>query len=336
MKTSVFAVLMIAIMCAVQPSLSEGDTPATPALGSNHPTPTSSWNVGSLRVEKFGSGQPAVILVPGLGCGTWVWDSTIRELSPKHTVYAITLAGFDGTPAVQKPVIDKADASLQTLIDSEHLDKPILIGHSLGGFLTLRFAEEHSAELGGAVSVDGTPVFPTMAQMTSEQRETAAMQFGEPLRAQTHDQFVSTEKAVLSTMITDSAVADQAANLTARSDTGATADYVEEMLRADLRPALSQISTRLLVVVPIPKDLPPGYPDSMRSMSLDQLSATFVGFYTSLFAGARTVELQPIPNARHFAMLDQPAAFNALVESFVAGNGTPEGRATPAAKPARQ
>ena len=73
----------------------------------------------------------------------------------------------------------------------------------------------------------------------------------------------------------------------------------------------------MLEVVPVPKDLPPGYPDFMRTMTPDQLKASFIGYYTALFPGAATVQFVAIANSRHFAMLDQPDAFNAALESFI-------------------
>jgi hypothetical protein len=50
-------------------------------------------------------------------------------------IYAVTLAGFDGVP----PPPDRHDLDVQTiaslgqLIVSRHIDKPVLIGHSVGG-----------------------------------------------------------------------------------------------------------------------------------------------------------------------------------------------------------
>ena len=40
------------------------------------------------------------------------------------------------------------------------IGKPVLVGHSLGGTLSLAFAAEHSELIAGVVAVDGLPVFP--------------------------------------------------------------------------------------------------------------------------------------------------------------------------------
>ena len=316
MKAHVVVILLVAA-ATVWSSIANADVPSGPALGTSRPAPSATMSVGTLTVEKYGSGDPAVILIPGLACGSWVWDGTIRGLMQNHTVYAVTLAGFDGTAPTTGQMLDKADASIQQLIDSEHLVNPIIVGHSLGGFLAIRFAEEHSAELARIVAVDGLPVFPTMAQMSPEQRIANAKQLFEPLRTQTPEQFAAGEESFVSGLVSDQRVAAQVSMLAAKSDANATAEYGEEMFAADLRPGLGSVRVPMLEIVPIPKDLPPGFPDYMRTMTPEELSPSFIGYYTALFPGATTVQMVPILYARHFAMLDQPDAFYEALSSFI-------------------
>src|SRR5580700_10105628 len=85
------------------------------------PTPAPDWTktVGTMRVEKFGSGGPALILVPGLASGSWAWRPIIAHEAQTHAVYAVTLAGFDGVPLTPDAGLDSADASIATLISTE-------------------------------------------------------------------------------------------------------------------------------------------------------------------------------------------------------------------------
>ena len=134
--------------------------------------------VGTLQVERHGAHGPAVILIPGLEGGPWVWQRTIEQLQKDHVVYAVTLAGFDGVPAPRDggSLFDRADASLLQLIRQHKLDKPVLLGHSLGGTLALRFAGEHAGLISGVVAVDGLPIFPGMERGSAEQRKAMAAQ----------------------------------------------------------------------------------------------------------------------------------------------------------------
>ena len=65
-------------------------------------------------------------------------------------------------PPSTPPYIDQADTAVMQLITQERLTKPIVIGHSVGGHLALRLAEEHSDLLGGVILVDATPYFPPL------------------------------------------------------------------------------------------------------------------------------------------------------------------------------
>ncbi len=112
-----------------------------------------------------------MILIPGLASGAWVWRDSIAALQGEHRVYAVTLAGFDGRPAVKGDVLAQAAASLHALIASQRLDRPVLIGHSLGGTLALQFATTHSDLIAGVVAVDGLPVFPTTEAVPAAQRK---------------------------------------------------------------------------------------------------------------------------------------------------------------------
>ncbi|MFS2021060.1 alpha/beta fold hydrolase, partial [Massilia sp. CT11-108] len=63
--------------------------------------PAERFEVGGVLVErhgKAGNGGRALILIPGLASGSWVWQDTIGAFAPDHAVYVLTLPGFDGRP----------------------------------------------------------------------------------------------------------------------------------------------------------------------------------------------------------------------------------------------
>jgi len=310
--------LIVATLAAFSIS-SVAQAATAPAIGANRPTPASTFSVGGMRVEKFGSGDPALIFIPGLSSGSWVWDSQIPEFSATHAVYVVTLPGFDGVPPAKfsPPLIDQADANVVQLIQQEHLAKPILIGHSLGGFLAIRLAEEHSDLLRGIVTVDGLPVFPTMVQSTADQRKAAADQIATSVRLSTPQEFAQDNARTIAMMVTDPTAAAQVAALTIKVDQASVAEYSDEMFSADLRPSLGKITIPVLVVAPVPAKVPPTYPQFMQGMTPAQLETTFVGFDKTLFTGAPNVTVVPIPNSAHFAMIDQPAALTKAIADFI-------------------
>src|SRR5699024_2413112 len=149
------------------------------------------FTVGTLHVRRHGDHGRPVILIPGLGSGAWVWRDSVRHLRDDHVVYTLTLAGFDGTkpPEHKTGLMDQALASLDKLIVDRHIDDPVLVGHSLGGTLAIRFAEMHSDLLAGVVAVDGLPVFPGTGSLTGEQRQARARAMKTRMASMSADQF---------------------------------------------------------------------------------------------------------------------------------------------------
>jgi pimeloyl-ACP methyl ester carboxylesterase len=291
---------------------------ADPAQAAALPKPDRISTVGTMRVEQYGSGSPAMIFIPGLACGSWVWDDAVRRYAGSHTLYVVTLAGFDGLAAPSGPALDGADASLLELITSSKLDRPIVVGHSLGGFLALRFGTEHASLLRGVVSVDGTPVFPSFLQSTPAERAAAADRIAGQMRDATPEQFATGQQATIASMVTDPGDAKRVATLTGKSDPKATAAYASDLFRADLRPDLPKLTVPTLEVAPVPTvaaayEGPQGATATMADRQIG-----YQQFYKSLFPGAPNLTVVTIPNSKHFIMVDQPKALFDAITAFVA------------------
>lgn len=270
--------------------------------------PATTYTVGTLRVQQYGDHGRPLILVPGLGSGAWVWKDMIAHFKHDHVIYAVTLAGFDGVPAPKKDdhLFDEADASLLKLIQQRHIDKPVLIGHSLGGTLAIRFAEEHSDLLAGVVAVDGLPVFPMFARMTPDQRKAAAARMGAQIANATPAQFKAGQIGFMKHVgVIDPAMAEQYGKLQARSNPAATAKYLVADTSADYRPDLDKIHVPLLEIMPY-------YAKDARYTKKDT-----VAFYQQLLARAPQAKVVPISPSRHFVMLDQPAKFRHVIAEFL-------------------
>lgn len=269
--------------------------------------------VGTLKVEVHGTHGRPVILIPGLEGGPWVWKDTIAWLEKDHVVYAVTLAGFDGVPppARMTGLIDQADASLLQLIEQRHIDKPVLVGHSLGGTLSLRFAGEHANLLSGVVAVDGLPILPGMDRVDAEQRAAIAGRTRTQMAAMTPAQFQSAALAYMQHIgVIDPKLAAQYAPMNARSDIAATAEYMAEDMAADYRPLLKQANVPIL-------EISPYYAPDFARPPLQFSEAQKAAYYQGLLANAPHAKVASISPSRHFAMLDQPAKFRQALAGFL-------------------
>ena len=260
---------------------------------------------GSLYATKTGTAKDAVILIPGLGCGAWVWDDTVKALAKDHTVYAVTLAGFDGTPPVAGPTRFNGYAdSVIALIRSEHLERPVVVGHSMGGEIGLRVAAEAPDLVGGLVIVDSLPMFPPLrAGETMDDRKAAFAKVVAGLKAQSDADYAATESKAASQLVTNPDLAQTVTTQVLKSDRATVADSLYELSTTDLHPELSKITAPVLVLAAGDN----GYP-----------TAATTQFYTAQYAGTPHVTVTTIEHSRHFIMLDQPAAFEAALAGFLA------------------
>jgi pimeloyl-ACP methyl ester carboxylesterase len=272
----------------------------------------SDFRVGTMTVRHHGDHGRPLILIPGLAGGGWVWDDTVARLKKDHVLYVVTLAGFDGAAPVPGRLLELAGDSLLQLIRTQHLDRPVLIGHSLGGTLSIQFAEAHSDLIAGVVAVDGLPVFPGTEGVPADQRA----KMGEDMRAQlagaTPEQFGARQMQFMRTMGTLSeARAVELAAHASRSDPAATAQYMSEDMALDLRAGLASIGVPVLEISPYNAA---DFSNPARPISEAQKTA----YYAALLQGTPKLEVVSIAPARHFVMFDQPDAFAAALTRFLA------------------
>jgi pimeloyl-ACP methyl ester carboxylesterase len=281
--------------------------------GALHAQPVGTAMVGTIKVERHGDRGRPIILIPGLEGGPWVWQQTIDHLQKTHVVYAVTLAGFDGVPVPEGAgdLFDRADASLLQLIEQQKIDNPVLVGHSIGGTLALRFAGEHADLISGVVAVDGLPIFPGMDRVSAGQRLAMAAQTREKMATVTPDQFRAQGLVYMQRIgVIDQQVAARYAPMNARSDIKATAEYMADDLMSDVRPGLKNANVPILEISPYNA---PDFSHAPMVMSEAQKTA----YYQSLLANAPNAKVVSISPSRHFVMLDQPMKFQQTLDGFL-------------------
>ena len=269
--------------------------------------PAERFEVRGVLVERHGNGGRPLILIPGLASGSWVWQDTIRAFAADHTIYVLTLPGFDGRPAAGPAPLANARAAIEQLILSRRLDKPVLIGHSLGSTLSLAVAEDRPGAVGGVIGIDGLPVMPGTEQMPAPARAQAAQRMQAAMASQAPATFASQQQAYMRTTgVLDMGTAEELAKLSARSDPASAGQYVADDVALDLRPGLTSITAPVLMLVPFYDQDNPGLGESEK-----------VAYYRSLMDGTPRLQVTAIAPARHFAMIDQPDMVNAAIGAFL-------------------
>lgn len=297
---------------AVADSAAVGDKPAV-ATSAISISPR--FNIGTLLVERHGERGTPLIMIPGLASGAWVWEDLVKKFKDTHVVYVVTLAGFDGRPAVSGKVMQQALQSLKGLIVTQELHKPVLIGHSLGGVLSIALAQAESSLIAGVVSIDGLPVFPGTEAMPPAQRAAMVANIKAGMSGLDREKFANQQQQYMRGIgVLDAATAERLAKLSAKSDPAATAEYMAETLALDLRPNLAKISVPVLLISPY------NAADGETQMISE---AAKTAHYQSLMAGTPKFEVKSVAPARHFAMFDQPKLVGDAIGNYLQALGTP-------------
>jgi pimeloyl-ACP methyl ester carboxylesterase len=265
----------------------------------------------SFAVKVIGKGSP-IIFIPGLSSSGDTWKSTVAHFQDHHECHVLTLAGFAGETPIQPPLLATVREDLAAYIQQKHLQKPVLVGHSLGGNIVIDLAEHHPDLAGPLVIVDSLPFYagawfqvktveeaaPMIAGMRSYMKAQTREQYEQFVRAGTAVKYMASSPDDVQTLIQWGLASDQAT----------VADVMDEMLSTDLRPDLGRIKSPSLVLGSWA-----GLNAQMK-ITAAQVTDTFQKQYVNL----QNMHFALAPNARHFIMWDDPKWFLQQLDNFLA------------------
>lgn len=262
----------------------------------------------AFTVKVTGHGRP-MILIPGLSCPGEVWDTTVAHFKDRYECHVISLAGFGGTPAKAGPVLEPARDALIAYIESHKLVRPVIVGHSLGGSLTLALGANKPDLVGPLVIVDGLPFLSgaTRPGITVEQARASAE--GMKKHFSTIDDSTYQQTVLSGAMTRAMVVSDKDHERIVAwglaSDRATVTEAMTELYSADLRADLARINSPSLVLGSWAGYKP--YTDRARTESI----------YREQFSQLRNVNLALSDTAHHFIMFDEPQWMFEQIESFL-------------------
>ncbi|HEX3156176.1 MAG TPA: alpha/beta hydrolase [Candidatus Angelobacter sp.] len=147
----------LSVPMAVAPAAAHQD--GSPAEINPYLTPQRLVRVGEGRTINLiclGSGSPTVILSAGLGSWSVVWRSVQPALARSTRVCAWDQAGFGfSSPSPEPQDAIHLTKDLEQTLKAANVEGPyLMVGHSAGAFVALRFADQHPKSVVGIVLVD--------------------------------------------------------------------------------------------------------------------------------------------------------------------------------------
>lgn len=108
-----------------------------------------SYNNANIFYDVEGSGDP-VLLVHGFGEDGSIWKNQVAFLQPHFKIIVPDLPGTRDSellrPDDEVMITDYADCLL-ALLQTEKINTCVMLGHSMGGYITLAFAEKYPEKL---------------------------------------------------------------------------------------------------------------------------------------------------------------------------------------------
>ncbi len=110
---------------------------------------TINFKTHSISFKDEGRGK-IIVLLHGFMESLQIWDDFTAVLSKSFRVVRVDLPGHGETPVIDKVHSMALMAEVvKTVLDALKIDKCVMIGHSMGGYVTLEFAKQFPELLAG-------------------------------------------------------------------------------------------------------------------------------------------------------------------------------------------
>jgi pimeloyl-ACP methyl ester carboxylesterase len=260
----------------------------------------------AFTVEVTGRGKP-VILIPGLASSGEVWKGTVAHFCERRECHVLTLAGFAGVPAIDSPLLPAVEKGLAEYIDAKHLDRPVVVGHSLGGFLALKLAADYPDKVGRLVIVDSLPALGAtqVPDITPEQLKTMADRMRDSMLKQDPSTLAESQRRVVASMVTSPEDRERVYAWGMKSDRPAVLNAMHDLMASDIRNDLERIKAPTLVLG--------SWIAYKEYAPRSAIEATYTGQYRKL-AG---VKIELSDSGRHFIMYDDPEWMYQRMDAFL-------------------
>ena len=112
-----------------------------------------------IHYEEAGAGDPALVFVPGWCCDHRFFQPQFDHFQARHRVVAVDPRGFGRSdrPDSGYDIPTQAD-DVARVCRELGLERPIIVGHSLGGMIAVELAARHPSVPGAIVAVDPGPL----------------------------------------------------------------------------------------------------------------------------------------------------------------------------------
>ncbi|CAI2765637.1 alpha/beta fold hydrolase [Flavobacterium collinsii] len=251
------------------------------------------------EVLKTGKGKQAILFIPGFASSGDVWKDTRVNFEKDFTCYTLTMAGFAGVKPQPNASFKNWETEIASFIKTNKIEKPIIIGHSMGGGFALALAADYPELVGKIVVVDALPCMAALmdpAFKAKENNDCSSMV--NQMTTMTDTQFQDMQKKTMPRLVQDASKIDMIVDWSVKSDRKTFAEMYCDFSNTDLREKISNVKCPSLIL----------------------LEAYFVNLKPAIegqYQNLKSANFQYAAKGLHFIMYDDTAWYLNQVSNFV-------------------
>jgi pimeloyl-ACP methyl ester carboxylesterase len=251
------------------------------------------------EIKISGKGEKAIIFIPGFACSGDVWTDTRAAYEKEFICYTLTMAGFAGTTPQAHPTFADWEKGIAQYITDQKINKPIVIGHSMGGGLAMALAADYPDLISKIVVVDALPCLAALFNPSFQPdpaRDCTPMV--KQMTAMTDAQFLAMQKSSMQQLMTDTSKTDLVVSWSVKTDRTTFAEMYCDFSNTDLRAKLASVKCPVMVL----------------------LESSFVNYKPAIeeqFKNCKTADLRYATKGLHFVMYDDKEWYMTQLSGFI-------------------
>ena len=136
------------------------------------------YNGGKIHYSDSGSGR-TIVLLHGYLESSDIWEEFSGLLSDRYRVISVDLPGHGrSTVYGESHTMEFMASGLWQLLTSLDIKDPVIVGHSLGGYVALAFVEQYPADISGYCLFHSHPFADTPETKEKREREINLVRMG--------------------------------------------------------------------------------------------------------------------------------------------------------------
>lgn len=254
------------------------------------------------EVVKTGKGKQTIIFIPGFASSGDVWNETKANFEKDFTCYTLTMSGFAGVKPQPNPSFENWKNEIANYIKTNKIEKPIVVGHSMGGGLALAIAADYPELIEKIVVVDALPCLSALMDPSFKSKENndCSVMINQ-MMSMTDIQFYDMQKQTMPRLLENTSKLEMVVDWSVKSDRKTFAEMYCDFSNTDLREKIAAIKCPSLIL----------------------LESYFVNLKPAIeaqYKNLKAANLQYANKGLHFIMYDDTAWYLEQVNNFINRN----------------